>query len=545
MSLKAPREMEVRHGGLTLNCMDDFSAWGSGVATAYFQMHLLCELSTSLSYYPLAVEDSLLAETAFWKREADGRVRKMLRDNKVEKPPYLEAFDLDVYAVADFGLTPTEKKTLDAARKKVYNAQAKAYAIKLEIYEDAYKVAVDDVLTILKSESRQKLWHLVVVSLGTEFSGAISMVKHGDVNALLHELSVALHSDPKEERARLKILLWSGNFEKDGECDLSKFKFFITKCAKRLDALGQKQSDEDLVTIFLKGLPSNPFAPFRTGLGKSKSSLSFLQIADEALAFANSDDIRVVLDQLRDSHQRVGSRKPEHVFGVKSKSFTNQQYKGECFDYQKGSCVRAESCRFSHSGAGDKAKPSVGKPPVFPPKGIVVSCGFCGKKGHIEAECRFKASGKQRQTGTRNPERKHVPLEKSDEARKMRVFALKVIEEYEEAKRLKEGGERTDEDEELTTELYNLTANSKKAAKLNVAIMPTSRGNKRRSPNGVGAVVDLRHSTRSSVPRTSAKRPRVTTSIFGITTRKNSIFSNKVAPTSTTQIILCYRYMTS
>ena len=74
------------------------------------------------------------------------------------------------------------------------------------------------------------------------------------ITSLLAEINSALVVNNLEEVQPLRMELYGGTMIKDGESDLQAWISYLTQRAKRLEYLGKKVGEEELIAIFLKGL---------------------------------------------------------------------------------------------------------------------------------------------------------------------------------------------------------------------------------------------------------------------------------------------------
>ena len=99
-----------------------------------------------------------------------------------------------------------------------------------------------------------KCWQIITESLHDEVYRKISQTPRGHIETLLSNIAHALVINNAEEVQPLKAELWSATMQKDCGCDLQAWINFIQERANKLEFLGKKVDDDELVTIFQRGL---------------------------------------------------------------------------------------------------------------------------------------------------------------------------------------------------------------------------------------------------------------------------------------------------
>ena len=291
-------------------------------------------------------------------------VREDPKATNCERPRPVRVHDPNFYTVDDFALSKEDKKKINDARKVTNDTEIAEFHYKTKIYDGEAKTFTEDQSKHLKAQARRAIWVWLIASLGPSFANAPGTVKFGDVAALLTEINKVLHCDTAGELLDIRALLAAATFEREGECNMSTWKFFFNKHMSRLNALGSPLSNGELNNMFLLGLPHDPFHTFRTDVHKHRSTDTFEEMAERARAWVTAPDVRTRLEQMLTSKLRSGSRLPGQIFGLGTQS------SNPCHEFSATqTCKNSDKCRFSHAPQKSNA------------------CTFCKKPGHSEDKC--------------------------------------------------------------------------------------------------------------------------------------------------------------
>ena len=361
-----------------LDSVDDYPGWGAYVATVHMQEKMLSILDAKLPYYPAYARSKSTEEKAHWNDIAAANVYARFHRSNYTRPKVVVAFDANDFAIVDMNLQKDEVTKINTLRKKLHDPKFKIYEVELREFEDRLNKALAAELEVLLSGAKDKIWIILLRTLGENFKYVSSLSGLCDVPALLGEINTAMHSDVAHDKILTRRQLSAATFKNEGDCQFGKWLYYVNHMAQRLVALNAAYSDEEIVTIFLEGLPAQPFAIFRQLMFNSKDS--FVKIAEQARAFASGTDSKLLLDQLYASKQRTGARSAPNVFAVRPVAVPGVHsvvpgVAKPCFDFARGYCSRSP-CRYAHVAS------PVGVPPT-----AFVSCAHCGKRGHSIDTC--------------------------------------------------------------------------------------------------------------------------------------------------------------
>ena len=104
------------------------------------------------------------------------------------------------------------------------------------------------------SEWVSKCWTILTASLHDDVYRKVNHVQRGCIKSLLDEVAHALVVDNLEEVPVLRMELYGATMQKDCANDLQLWINFIVERGNKLDFLKKTVSQDELVTIFLKGL---------------------------------------------------------------------------------------------------------------------------------------------------------------------------------------------------------------------------------------------------------------------------------------------------
>ena len=325
----------------------------------------------SLPYYPANADKKALEEKNFWDKAATVVALAELKSLNIVRPNVMSAYDANDFMVVDLNLAKDDAAKVDATRKKLHNMKFKQNEHEVNAFDAQLRKSTAEANATLISAATMNIWVKIVKSLGENFRFVQSLPNLGDVAALLAEINTAMHADLAQDKMAIRKQLSLATFENEGDCQLNKWKFYVNHKAQRLKGLGAPYSEEEIVSIFLEGLPAIPFGTFRQQVFNSKDT--FLQIADRARAYAAGTDSRLQLEQLYNSKHRSGERAAPQIFALNPAVAAAG---GKlCYDFARGSCTRPH-CRFSHVA------------PLKPgPTDALPTSSHCNRYGHSVDAC--------------------------------------------------------------------------------------------------------------------------------------------------------------
>ena len=228
-----------------------------------------------------------------------------------------------------------------------------------------------------------KCWTLVTSSLHDDLFLKLVHVEPGAMATLMQEIRSALLVNIAEDIQPVRLELYNASMQRDCNNDLQSFIAYIIQRNDKLLFLKVKVPDEELVHIFLKGLPF-VFQPLQVHYAiPGNTPASFGDLVATTRKFASSPVVAAELAKLKSN-------------GVSQNIFTSvsrlnpptaTKEKQYCFKYSKtGSCSFGDKCRYYHATNGPTAlsRPSSSAPSV--------ECSYCHFKGHTIQECRKRAS---------------------------------------------------------------------------------------------------------------------------------------------------------
>ena len=99
-----------------------------------------------------------------------------------------------------------------------------------------------------------KCWLAITGSLHDDLLNKVAHVQRGHIHALLKEINAALTVNSAEEIQPLRLELYGASMQKDCNSDLQTFIAYLLQRQKKLAVLGKPVDDEELISVFLKGL---------------------------------------------------------------------------------------------------------------------------------------------------------------------------------------------------------------------------------------------------------------------------------------------------
>jgi hypothetical protein len=256
-----------------------------------------------------------------------------------------------------------------------------------------------------KADTRQdiigKCWTLITTSLHDELFLKLVHVEHGLIASLMSEIRSALLVNIAEDVQPLRLELYAASMQRDCNNDLQSFVAFIIQRRDKLLFLKIEVPDDELVHIFLKGLPSI-FQPLQVHFAiPGNKPTSFANIVEIVRRFSATSIVSAELAKLKSAGLS------QNVFASVSRPNVNfsssHKEKPFCIKFSKtGVCSYGDKCKFYHatSSRSQGAAPSRGLGAPGPPpsqEGRIGSqnlqeCAYCHNKGHSIDVCRKRAA---------------------------------------------------------------------------------------------------------------------------------------------------------
>jgi hypothetical protein len=255
-----------------------------------------------------------------------------------------------------------------------------------------------------KADARQdvlgKCWTLITTSLHDELFLKLVHVEHGLIASLMAEIRSALLVNIAEDIQPLRLELYAASMQRDCNNDLQSFVAFLIQRRDKLAFLKVEVPDDEMVHIFLKGLPSI-YQPLQVHFSiPGNKPQSFDSIIETVRKFSATPIVSAELSKLKSaglSHNVFSSVSRNN--NVNSPS-SNAKEKPFCIKFSKlGVCSYGDKCKFYHATSQQRT--------VAPTRGGVVpgasenrstphmnlqECTYCHNKGHTIDVCRKRAA---------------------------------------------------------------------------------------------------------------------------------------------------------
>jgi hypothetical protein len=237
-----------------------------------------------------------------------------------------------------------------------------------------------------------RCWLTITGSLHDELLNKVAHVTRGHIHSLLVEINAALTVNSAEEIQPLRLELYGVTMQKDCSSDLQTYIAYLMQRQKKLAVLGKPIDDDELISIFLKGL--HPlFQPLQVHFAIPGSCpTKFDTLVGIVRKFSATPVVASELAKLKSG-------------GVSQNMFpitTAPQQKPVCRLFSsKGSCRFGANCKFVHT-----ATPTTQSTES---KTGTLKCAFCYNKGHLATDCRKRiaqlnaTSAVQVATATQHP----------------------------------------------------------------------------------------------------------------------------------------------
>jgi hypothetical protein len=221
-----------------------------------------------------------------------------------------------------------------------------------------------------------KCWMIVTGSLHDDVYRKIAQVPRGLLASLLKEISHALVVCNLEEVAPLRLELYGANMAKDAGNDLQSWITFLLERSSKLAFLKKQVPEEEIVAIFLKGLPP-VFQQLQVYFAiPGQMPDAFEKAIAITRKFAANPTIAAELAKLKSS----GTSQSMFPVTTNQPPRPNNRPAPLCRQFARsGSCSFGTRCRFTHT-----ATPA--------PTGNRPTCTYCSRLGHTADVCRKRMS---------------------------------------------------------------------------------------------------------------------------------------------------------
>lgn len=269
------------------------------------------------------------------------------------------------------------------------------------VYKDVFAITDNDCRAAIQElEEKQgsdrakfewvgKIWSILTSSLHDDVYRKVNHIQRGYIKSLLDEISHTLVVNNMEEVGPLRLELYGGTMEKDGSNDLQLWINFVVERGNKLLFLKKEVPQEELVTIFLKGLHDcfEQLQVYFAIPGQMPKTLE--QAVTIVRKHAQSPAMVGRLAKLKApglSQNLFPAIAPQPATATQPAK-SRQQIVCRQFS-EKGTCSYGAKCRFKHTATPGSGPPSQGQPNRN--YNNDVKCGFCSRPGHSEQECRTK-----------------------------------------------------------------------------------------------------------------------------------------------------------
>jgi len=221
------------------------------------------------------------------------------------------------------------------------------------------------------NDNVSKCWTIITESIHDELMYKLGHIQYGHLHTLIEELRAALMVNMGEDLQPVRVELYSASMSACG-CDLQAYISYISKRRDKLKFLKIVIPEDELVHIFLKGLPPiyNALQIHFAVPGNLPKTLEEVVII--ARKFTQTPHVHSELVKMK------GGSISQSVFNV-------TEEKQACRKFAiYGNCRYGNSCKFSHSNNAISPSTSISQPVRK------IKCNFCQKIGHIESKCRAK-----------------------------------------------------------------------------------------------------------------------------------------------------------
>ena len=240
-----------------------------------------------------------------------------------------------------------------------------------------------------------KSWTIITASLHDDLFLKLIHVPSGHIATLMSEIRAALLVNIADDIQPLRLELYGASMQRDCNNDLQTFIAFIIQKRDKLLFLKTEVPDEELIHIFLKGLPS-VFQPLQVHFAIPGNDIaSFDALVATTRKFACTPIVAAEMAKLKSAGLS------QNVFTTISRASSHAAPRDKqfCFRFSKtGHCSFGDKCKFYHAGGGPPAaSPSNGHISDTKPRHYNASeCSYCHNKGHSIDECRKRAARNHR-----------------------------------------------------------------------------------------------------------------------------------------------------
>lgn len=250
---------------------------------------------------------------------------------------------------------------------------------------DITEVTDKDCITALRGPDQKdpwvhRCWVIITSSLHDDLLLKLT-TKRGLIQSVLTEINACLLINTAEEVQPLRHELYGATMQREGENDLQTYIAYLSHRQKKLIAHEKGIEEDEMVSIFLKGL--HPIYQalqihFATPGNMPKKYDAAVEIVRR---FSAAPAIAVELAKLKTSATS------QSMFPMAVQHQPIKRPLCRLFS-SKGSCRFGANCKFMHTSTPNQQaqpEPRLGD-------GVRLRCAFCYNRGHVAADCRKRLS---------------------------------------------------------------------------------------------------------------------------------------------------------
>ncbi len=336
--------------------------WGTFVVSAFHSKHIIhlmpaATADGTLLYYPHNIDEAMALEALHWKHKIDDATTASMKSNGAKQSPIYVPINYSPPAAAADGKIYAEDGTeLNAAKLKALKQTWDKEQKELQVANDAnrveYKTLLDktrvDAEKYLLGEAKGQVFSKIQGTIHEDYECAIQQVSYGDAPGLLLQLDLFMQSDRGGRQKALLQCFMNSTFEVEGKNDLQKWINFLATTHRELTVFKQEPTDQMRKIKFLESLPEKIFEVFSVAL--FNKNLNYQETVDLAKTYANHPTVAKALADLSSLHSKGShSRAVQGIFALEGKpAFKGHASVEPCRNFNRGSCTRGASCRFSH-----------------------------------------------------------------------------------------------------------------------------------------------------------------------------------------------------
>jgi transposase InsO family protein len=228
-----------------------------------------------------------------------------------------------------------------------------------------------------------KCWSIITTSLHDDVYRKVTHVPRGLLHSLLTEVAHALVVNNMEEVQPLRLELYGASMQKDCGNDLQSWINYIVERQGKLLFLKKAVAEDELVSIFLKGLQATVFQQLQVYFAiPGQLPNSFEKAVSVTRKFAANPHVATELVKLKSS----GMSQTMFPLVPQVPQVPKQKQAALCRLFAStGTCRFGTRCKFVHTATpanGQSTTPTQSQPHR--------KCDFCQKPGHTEDVCHFR-----------------------------------------------------------------------------------------------------------------------------------------------------------